>query len=572
MALLKFRLTTALLLLVLVMNLLASAAFADAPDQKFSTGSAAEIALAETLARTYLAQALEGKGIAAEDLMSKRVFVDDLAMAHAHVQQTVGGVPVHGGEAVVHINRDGSLSNVTDHLVTDIKVNTTPALKADQAVDAAVFAYGCKGCLTAAPEASLWVLRHAGSDRLVYRVQLRREDGSHETAAPLYFIDAHSGELVWSFDNLEHPVSHEDAASTAGEKVIDTDAERNDGLESVTAELGSGKNAAFAPNVTTTGSGVSLYSGTVSVQTSKTTTYYLEDTIRKMGTFDSRSSTMSVYRFTDTDNVWNSSTQMAGVDAHYGSAKVYDYFKNVHGRNGIDGNGGPAGYASADGNVGLMSSKVHYGRKYNNAFWNGTLMTYGDGDGVTFKPLVTIDIAGHEMTHGITERTSNLVYANESGALNESASDIFGAMVERYTRGQSTNTWLIGEEAYTPATAGDALRSMANPQAAGDPDHYSVRYTGTEDNGGVHINSGIPNHAFYLLANGGTHRLGGSMTGIGADAAAKIWYRALTVYMTSSTNFAQGRAATLQAAADLYGAGSTNYNAVATAWSLVGVN
>jgi thermolysin len=306
----------------------------------------------------------------------------------------------------------------------------------------------------------------------------------------------------------------------------------------------------------------------------------MEDISRKVGTFDNRNTTSSTYRFADANNIWDSSSQRAGVDAHYGAEKFYDYYLNTHNRRGIDGNGGPGYYLSIDGVTALVSSKVHYGVNYNNAFWNGSYMTYGDGDGVRFSPLVTLDICGHEMQHGVTERTANLVYSGESGALNESWSDVFGALLERYVRGQSTNTWRIGEQSYTPGTAGDALRYMDNPHAASnagytaddDPDHYSERYTGTADSGGVHVNSGISNKVFYLLAVGGTHHRGGSMTGIGADAAGKIWYRALTSYMTSSTNFRGARTATLNAAAALYGTGSTNYNAVAQAWTLCGVS
>src|SRR5918998_6179458 len=207
-------------------------------------------------------------------------------------------------------------------------------------------------------------------------------------------------------------------------------------------------------------------------------------------------------------------------------------------------------------------------------------MFYGDGDGTNYTPFVTLDICGHEMQHGITSRTAGLIYSNESGALNESWSDVFGAMVELYARGgqETAGTWLIGEDAYTPSRAGDALRYMDTPHRAGnggytaddDPDHYSERYTGTGDSGGVHINSGIANHVFYLVAVGGTHHRGGSMTGIGADAAARIWYRALTTYMTSSTNFSGARTATLNAANALYGAGSTQSLAVAQAWTLCG--
>ncbi len=249
-----------------------------------------------------------------------------------------------------------------------------------------------------------------------------------------------------------------------------------------------------------------------------------------------------------------------------------DYFSAVHNRNGIDGSGGPAYYTSADGVTGLISSKVHYSTNYNNAFWNGQFMTYGDGDGTQFTPLVTLDICGHEMTHGVTERTANLTYANESGALNESMSDVFGAMVERYAEGQSANTWKIGEDAYTPGTAGDALRYMDDTHRSGDPDHYSERYTGTADNGGVHTNSGIGNNVFYLIAAGGTNHVSSiTVTGIGADNAAKIWYRALTVYMTSGTTFAGARTATLNAATDLFGSSSSQYTAVSTGWCAVGV-
>jgi Zn-dependent metalloprotease len=462
------------------------------------------------------------------ELKEKRAFFDEQGFAHLHVQETFAGIPVFGSEAIVHMTDAGDFTALTDELKNEINVdNLLPSLDAVTAAKLAVENFGCSDCLTAAPEVDVWILPGGKRDYLVYRVQLRREDGSAETSMPVYFIDAHTGKVVWSYDNLQ----------------------------------------------TATGSGSSLYSGTVSITTYLGgSTYYMEDTGRKVGTFDNRNSTSSTYRFTDADNGWTGSTQRAGVDAHYGAAKTYDYFLNVHGRRGIDGNGGPGYYTSADGATRLISSKVHYSSRYNNAFWNGSYMTYGDGDGSTFSPLVTLDICGHEMTHGVTERTAGLVYSNESGALNEAVSDIFGAMVERYSKGESSNTWKIGEDAYTPSTAGDALRYMDNPAAGGDPDHYSERYTGTADNGGVHTNSGIANKAFHILAKGGSHSNGGSMTGIGADAAARIWYRALTSYMTSSTNFKGARTATLNAAAAIYGNGSTNYNAVAQSWTLCGVN
>ena len=169
------------------------------------------------------------------------------------------------------------------------------------------------------------------------------------------------------------------------------------------------------------------------------------------------------------------------------------YYKATFNRNSINDAGAP------------LKSTVHYGSRYNNAFWNGSQMVYGDGDGVTFTSLSGgIDVIGHELTHAVTEYSSDLIYQNESGALNEAISDVFGTLVEFYDN--RNPDWEIGEDIYTPGKAGDALRSMSDPTKYGDPDHYSKRYTGTSDNGGVHTNSGIINKQAYLLANGGTLR------------------------------------------------------------------
>ncbi len=466
----------------------------------------------------------------------EKVSIDELKMAHTRVQQTIENVPVWEGEAIVHLNSDGTTADVTDDLKDSISISTQANFSDKEAVKMAKQFYKDSKHLTEEPTADLWIFRADDRDHLVYRVQMRREDGTKDTAMPVVFVDAQTGENVYEYDNLQ------------------------------------------------TASGASLYSGTVNITTSIAgSTYYMEDTTRKMGTFNFNNGTSSAARYTDTNDIWDATIQKAGVDAHFGAAATYDYYKNVHGRNGIDGNSGPGSVAAAANSaISLVSSRVHYSTNYNNAYWNGTAMTYGDGDSTTFTPLVTLDICGHEMTHGVTERTAGLTYSGESGAINESMSDVFGAMVERYARGGAidANTWKIGEQAYTPSTAGDALRYMDNPHAKSgggytaddDPDHYAERYTGTSDNGGVHVNSGIGNHTFYLVAQGGTnHRSGVSVTGIGADNAAKIWYRALTVYMTSGTNYAGARTATLNAATDLFGSTSAQYNSVATGWCAVGV-
>ena len=519
------------ILAVIFVAMGAFALWSDTTEAQKSAFDKNDIELVKELSLGHLDNHLASRGLkgGTQDVEIKKVFVDELNMGHTKVQQTVGGIPVWGGEAIVHLNKDGSLSTITDDLIGGISVNTAPNFEKDQSIEMAQRMYKGSEFLTEKPTSDLWVYRTGKKDHLVYRIQMRREDGSQETAMPVIFVDAQTGEKVDEYDNLQ----------------------------------------------TATGSGSSLYNGTVSIDTYYNgSTYYMEDIGRKIGTFDNQNTTSSTYRFSDSNNVWNSTTQRAGVDAHYGAAKTYDYYLSVHNRNGIDGNGGPGYYQSADGATSLISSKVHYGSNYNNAFWNGQFMTYGDGDGSTFTPLVTMDIAAHEITHGVTERTAGLIYQNESGALNESMSDVFGAMVERYENGGTINnqTWQIGEDAYTPGTSGDALRSMSDTHASGDPDHYSERYTGSGDNGGVHINSGIPNYAFYLLSEGGTNHVSNvTVSGIGANAAEKIFYRALTVYMTTSTNFSGARTATLNAASNLYGSSSSQYTATQTAWCAVGV-
>ena len=509
---------------------------AEADKTVYGKGSQQDIEKVKQISLNYLLESTANRAIGgASDLKAQSVVIDDLKMAHTRVRQTVGDIPVWEGEAIVHIKADGSLSNITDDLKDRIIVNTKPNFTAEEATRMALNMYSGKAEITDASKVSMWIYRGADRDHLTYRVETPRLDGTDRTAIPVVFVDAETGEKVFEYNNLQ------------------------------------------------TASGSSLYSGTVNISTSTAaSTFYMEDLTRKQGTFNmnntgntSTGTGGTQSRYTDTDDIWNATAQRAGVDAHYGAAWTYDYYKNVHGRSGIDGADGPGTTtAAANSAISLLVSRVHFGASYNNAFWNGSTMTYGDGDGTTFTPLTTIDICGHEMTHGVTERTANLTYSNESGALNESMSDVMGSMVELYAHGGvvSANTWKIGEDAYTPGTAGDALRLMDNPNAIGDPDHYSLRYTGTADSGGVHTNSSIVNHAYYLIAAGGTNRVSGvTVPAIGTTDAAKIWYRALTVYMTSGTNFSAGRTATINAANDLFGSTSAQAASVATGWCAVGV-
>jgi Zn-dependent metalloprotease len=254
------------------------------------------------------------------------------------------------------------------------------------------------------------------------------------------------------------------------------------------------------------------------------------------------------------------------VDAAYGAAATFDYYKNVHGRNGIfnDGKG--------------VQSRVHYGSNYVNAFWDGKQMTYGDGDNVVAGPLVSLDVAAHEMSHGVMSATANLTYSGESGGLNEANSDIMGTEVEfANSNANDPGDYLIGEEIMKDRPA---LRYMDKPSKDGNSADCWSSDVGNLD---VHYSSGVANHFAYLLAEGSGAKTvngvsydsptcnGSTVTGIGRDKLGKIWFRAVTVYMTSSTNYAGARTATLNAAKDLYGAGSAEYNAVAAAWSAVTV-
>ncbi|MBS1811870.1 MAG: M4 family metallopeptidase [Acidobacteria bacterium] len=453
---------------------------------------------------------------------------DDLGQTHLRLNQLRDGVRVFGGQVIAHLDAK-NMRAVSGREFDEFNLETKAGLSPDQALEAAKNALKFKGEFAEEPKAELVVLPNeffkGEEDKgatLVYHIELKIEDGTDATAHHQYFINAKDGSVVWHFDALPH------------------------------------------------GTGYSLYSGAQAINTESAFSfpflnYRMRDTsrgnaeVRDMNGSSSGNGTLFQKNLIDVwGNGTNANDESAAVDVFFGMARTWDYYKYVHGRDGIDG----AGYK--------MVARVHYGSNYNNAFWNGTNITFGDGNGTSFSPLVSLDVVAHEITHGVTEKTAGLIYSKESGALNESFSDIFGTMVEYYSG--INPDYLIGEDCYTPGTSGDALRSMSNPTLYGDPDHYSNRYTGSGDNGGVHTNSGIPNNAYYLLAIGGTNGTSGiSVTGIGRFKARAIFYRALTTYLGPSSRFIDARRWTLQAAADLYGSGSTEYNAVAQAWRAVGI-
>ena len=339
-------------------------------------------------------------------------------------------------------------------------------------------------------------------------------------------------------------------------------------------------NAALLP-----GTAATRYSGTQNIETTLSgTNYILHDTTRGNGvrTYNLKKSTIlsNGVDFTDNDNNWtaaefdNTNFDNAALDAHWGVEKTYDYFKNTFNRNSYDGNGT------------LLKSYVHYSSSYENAGWTGSEMIYGDG-ATRFKPLTAFDVTAHELGHGVCSSSAALLYQRESGALNEALSDIWGAAAE-HTYAPNKQKWLIGEEIVKMAP--QYLRSMSNPKSGLTPQPDTYRGINwypatveegcatpgsTNDNCGVHYNSGVINHWFYILSDGktGTNDLGKnySVTGITLEKAAKIAYRLETVYLGANSNFMNARNFGIQAATDLFGANSPEMIATQDAFYAVGL-
>lgn len=456
---------------------------------------------------------------------ARDVVVDADGTEHVRFDRYYRGLEVLGGDVVVHGRSNGAYRGVSGGLARAPRLSTSPRVSAARA--AAIGASALRGTV------------RRSSPRLVV--------SALGTAPALAWETVVEGTTAAGDPSELHVV-----VSAADGSVLDS----WDGVATVD------------------GQGASLYAGTVTVQTTLNgATYELRDATRGGGyTTDLKGGTSGVGAvFTGPDNSWGTGShgltgaarETAAVDAHYGVAKTWDYFATTHNRLGI-ANDGKGTYA-----------RVHYGTNYDNAFWSDSCfcMTFGDGDGSTDLPLVSLDIAGHEMAHGITSRTARLQYRGESGGLNEATSDIFGSMVEFYAANAGDpGDYGIGEEILLPYT-GDGFRYMYHPSLDGrSPDCWSK----TLGRLNVHYSSGVANRFFFLLAEGTNSSLGDrlagckgapAVTGIGRLAAAKIWYRALTTYMTSKTVYVGAREATIRAATDLGYSTAT----VKSAWNSVAV-
>ena len=280
-------------------------------------------------------------------------------------------------------------------------------------------------------------------------------------------------------------------------------------------------------------------------------------------TFDAQNQTSMAFSvdFVDADSNFFDTDAQAGVSTHWAAEATYDYFLIEHFRNSYDNEGG------------RLISFAHYDSAWVNAMGGGGFMWFGDGDGSNYSPLVSLDVVGHEFTHSVTQFTADLIYKNESGALNESFSDIFGTAVEFFAE-VSNSDWIIGEDF---ALSMPHFRSMKDPNSRDDPDTYlgDFWYTGTDDNGGVHTNSGVQNFWFYLLSEGGSgvndNGDAFSVTGIGIEEAAQIAYRNLTVYLMPTSVYQDAKLASINSAIDLFGGNSQQYHSVINAWNAVGI-
>ncbi|MGW3495892.1 M4 family metallopeptidase [Streptomyces sp. NPDC001020] len=471
---------------------------------------------------------------AQEKLVARDVVKDADGTVHTRYERTYAGLPVLGGDLVVH-EKAGKTEGVTRATKATIKVaSLTPAIAASKAE---------KQALTAAKD--------AGSTR------------TDADGAPRKVIWAGDGTPVLAYETVVGGLQDD---GTPNELHVITNAATGEKLHEYQG--------------IETGTGKTLYSGTVTVGSYLSgSSYQLYDTTRgghktynlargTSGTGTLVANTTDVF---GTGTASSSSTdQTAAADAAYGAQTTWDFYKNTFGRNGIKNNG-----------VGAYS-RVHYGSSYVNAFWSDSCfcMTYGDGSSNT-HPLTSLDVAGHEMSHGVTAATANLNYSGESGGLNEATSDIFGTGVEFYANNSSdVGDYLIGEKININGN-GTPLRYMDKPSKDGASADYWSSTVGNKD---VHYSSGVANHFFYLLAEGSGAKTingvsynsptynGSTVTGIGRAKALQVWYKALTTYMTSTTNYKAARTATLSAASALYGSTSTEYKAVAAAWSAVNVN
>ena len=534
-----------------------------------------------------------------DDFKKIKSETDKIGFVHEKHQQYFKGVKVEFGTYTLH-SKKGRVESISGEFYESNNVNITPKLSKGQAFQSALSHIGAQSYLweDAAASKELGYKKPEGELVLLPAFDNLKKKGAVEklklaykfeifTIVPLggadVYIDAQTGKVLFYNARVKHVDNFgHDGRSKTNLAVKNTD---NVKLETLSAAL-------------IAGSAQTRYSGTQTIETTLNGSYTLNDASRKVYTRNANNLApvgsslpyiTSYTEFSDNDNNWtaaeydNTNKDNAALDAHWGAMKTYDYWQNIHGRNSYDNAGAQ------------LRSYVHVDNNYDNAFWFLNVMSYGDGssNGTEgngfFDALTSIDVAAHEIGHAVTEFTANLAYQRESGAMNEGFSDIWGAAVEHFAKGNGNDAapdasiWLIGDE-IDRRTGSAALRSMSNPTSLGQPDTYGGTNwvdvncgtpTSTNDYCGVHTNSGVLNHWFYLLVTGGsgTNDIGGNynVSGIGMAKSGNIAYRLESVYLSANSTFADARTSGIQSAIDLYGAASAEEIAVTNAWHAVGV-
>ena len=513
--------------------------------------------------------------------------VDQLGYAHQKFQQYYQGVKVENGIYTIH-SKEGKVSIMNGQFLKFKKLNTNPGLSESAALNQALkhigaskymwetasnesFALQTEAAGTFKPKGELVIIEnyYAAEKAERYRPVLAWKFNIY-AEQPLsrdyVYVEAQTGKIAYIDPIIKKCFVLDKEHTCSGDHQHDAVEEGKASLEKMLAA----------------GTAATRYSGSRTIEATATTGgFRLRETTRGNGinTYDCNTGTNynSAVDFVDNDNNWtagewnNAQKDNAALDAHWGSAVTYDYWLNTHNRDSWNGNGA------------AINSYVHFDANYNNAFWNGSVMTYGDGSGAGgFDALTSLDVAAHEIGHAICETTANLAYRRESGALNEGFSDIWGAAVEFFAA-PNKDTWLIGED-IEMRSGHVALRSMSNPNQEGQPDTYGGTNwinpnCGTpvqsNDYCGVHTNSGVLNFWFYLLTTGGSgtndNNDAYTVSGIGIVDAAKIAYRLESQYLGANSTFADARTFGIQSAADLFGAGSAAVIATTNAFYAVGV-
>jgi Zn-dependent metalloprotease len=465
---------------------------------------------------------------------------DELEMQHIKMQQQYEGIEVYGGQIILHGSK-GAINKVNGTYFPTPSLNDLiPSVQSEDALETVIQNLKTITVYKEIEESEFSFVSHSTpiSKLVIYHKDRNLNDEKlvwHISIHPnllehwYYFVDAKTGEIIESYNT-----TCTDGPTTAQATDL------NGVTQTINTYLLDGSYYLIDASRTMYNSGQSELPN---------------NPVGAIWTLDAQNTNMNdlnVGQVSSSNNTWN----QTAVSAHNSAGLTYEYFKNTHGRNSIDGQGGTI--------ISIINVTDDDGSGLNNAFWNGKAMFYGNGNQV-FLPLAGgLDVGAHEMSHGVTQHTANLEYKDESGAINEAMSDIVGCMVDR-------NDWQLGEDIIpqgSPYFPTGFMRDMANPHNGGSsfddngyqPMHTSEMYKGSDDNGGVHINSGIINHAYYLLSQSVTK-----------NKAEKLYYRALSNYMTKSSQFIDCRLAFEQAAKDLYGDGSAEYNAVTSAFYSVGI-